>query len=314
MSQLIHRPETLLWPQFYTIFFDHHFHSCKDATYAAALIRYILIEWQDRPLHLTRAQDTENLLKVLRDKYGQGGWQLIKARAFIRNAINKAERWKEDGGVGPYDFSLLQLPRRNPGKFSQPVKEPPPIEKLSPWEWRLWMRVAKRLDDQVLMSMIRIGVWGRLSPIDLIELNDDEIFDDAMEIRLYRRHTRTPRNPVGCLQVIQMTEKFWAEIERMRRFRRPGEKRIFPLTHSQRRSHLDRARYWANKWGINIRFRLQLLRRSGAQRLKDLGVDDKTNADGMGLTSTRVLERRYAVGVSPNLRRNTEQLVKEYSG
>lgn len=306
------RPEFLYWPQFWRLFVEHHWHRCVDATKHAAICRYILEMWQGRLLHMIREQDIKNLLWDLsKPPYSQGAWALIKARSIVHSAMECAISWQEDGGVGNVDLTRCQVPRRNPVTKKTRIQEPAPIDSLSPWEWRKWVRYAKQEDDDVLVSALRIGIWGKISPADLLELNDDEIFDDAMEIRLYRRHTKNPKTPGGQLQVIKMTERFWGEIERLRRFRCPGVKWLVNTTNWRRRLAAVRKR--AKDDGCFIRFRLQLLRRSGAQRLKDLGWDSKTNADGMGLTTPKVLEKRYAVGLSPKLREATAALVKEYN-
>lgn len=304
------QPEILFWPQFWRLFDEHHWRYLKESSRAGALIRYILAEWQGRAFHLIRAQDADNLLKILATKYGQGPWSLQKARMIIRLVFNKAERWKEDGGVGNVDLTRLLLPRRNPGKHSTPIQSPPPIEHVSPWEYRTWIRLAREIGDRKLVAALRIGIWCRLSPIDLVQLDDSEVDETKFEIRVFRRHTRTSKNPAGVLQRIHLTERIWGEIAVCRQFRRPGVTGIIDQTNLRRR--MAKIRKLAVARGIHTRFSLRILRRSAAQHLKDVGYDDGVIAEALAHTTTKMVRERYTVGASPNLKKATVEIVEVF--
>ncbi len=305
-------PDVLFWPQFWRIFEEHHWAYLKESSRAGAIVRYILAEWHGRAIHLIRAQDVDNLLKNLASHRLQGPWSLQKARMIVRLAFNKAERWKEDGGVGAHDFSRLQLPRRNPGKHSTPIQTPPPIEHASPWEYRTWIKLARKVGDRKLVAALRLGVWCRLSPIDLLELDESEVDEGKFEIRVRRRHTRTPRNPAGILQVIHLTEKIWGEIAVCRQYRKAGTTRLIDQTNIRRR--MAKVRKLAAAQGITTRFSLRILRRSAAQHLKSAGYDDGVIAEALAHTTTKMVRERYTTGTSPNLKKATKALVDTFGG
>lgn len=293
------------------LFHEHHWKRKKEATRADSLGRYILEYFDGRAVNLIRGQDVDNLLHWLETVKGQGPWSLIKARSLVRLVFNKAEEWREDGGVGGHDFSRLLLPKRNPGKSSKAIRTPPPIDHANPWEYRTWIKLARQVGDRKLVAALRIGIWCRLSPIDLIELDDSEVDEAKFEIRVRRRHTRTPKNPAGILQTIHLTERIWGEIAVCRQYRKAGTSRIIDSTNLRRR--MAKVRKLARLKGITTALTLRILRRSAAQHLREAGYDDSVLQEALGHTTTKMARERYTHGPSPHLKKATAEIVKTFS-
>ena len=305
------QPESLFWPQLWRLFHEHHWKKRKESTRAESIGRYILEFFDGRAIHLIRGQDVDNLLRWLELSKHQGPWSLIKARSIVRLVYNKLFEWVEDGGVGDIDLTKCALPKRNPGKSSTPIRVPPPIDHANPWEYRTWIKLARQIGDRKLVAALRIGIWCRLSPIDLIELDDSEVDEAKFEIRVRRRHTRTPKNPAGVLQTIHLTERIWGEISVCRQYRKPGTTRIIETTNLRRR--MAKVRKLARLKGITTALTLRILRRSAAQHLREAGYDDSVLQEALGHTTTKMARERYTHGPSPHLKKATAEIVKTFS-
>lgn len=303
--------DTLIFNQAWRLFFELHWSRRKESTRADALCRYIVAFFDGRLIHTITRQDGENLIHHLKTHRNQGPWSLIKARTILRLMFNKLEQWRDDGYAGDYDVSRLLLPKRNPGKAIPSIKAPKREVFHSPFEIRSWIRLARRVGDDGLVSILRLGLWLRLSPIDLEALDDSEIDEEAFEVRIHRRHTKTPRNPVGCLQVIPMTERVWAEINRCRRYRKPGETRVLYFVNMRRR--FGRIRKLARALGMRD-LTLGAFRAAAAAALEKGGFDIRTIAQGHGHTTTKMMESHYLPNRNPHLRKATQELVKKFDG
>ncbi len=311
------RIEFLTFNQAVNLFVAIYWNRKKMAASTRSTLRYLVSFFDGRLIHLIGRQDMQNVMHHLANnilncrngKMGLGPSAINKAKMIMTLLYRKLEEWKLDGVVGDHDFSRLTLPSRNPGLLVKRLNEEPDDRFYSPWEYRQWLRAARSIGDYGLVDAIRLGVWLRLSPIDLVELNDDEI--DGMEIRVYRRHTKTDQNPKGQLQVCALTEKVWGLIERCRRYRNPGEKRILNLVNKRRR--LKRLRKKVIEMGGRD-FTLRHLRKSGSGRLFELGYDIQTVQEGNGHASPRTTRKWYTPPRNPNLRKATQKLVEEYSG
>jgi len=306
------RVERLNYTQAMRLFVRFHYGKLRSSSRHDALVRYMEEFFYVKPIETIGRQDTINLLKWLKEEKKQGAWGIIAARGIQRLLFNKLELWKEDGYLGEYDLRALQLPRKNP-TFQVPVPKPTrPQVFLNPMEFRGWIKAARRADDFWFEAAFKFGLWFRLSPIDLENLNDDEIFDNDMEIRVHRRHTKTDRQPDGCLQVIELTEKAWALIERCRRYRKPGTKLILPMINKRRR--FAKIRKIAKSMGLKD-MTLSALRRSASDHLLEKGFPKEAVADGMGHTTTKMLDPHYSRKKhAPHRRILTRELVSSFNG
>ncbi len=299
--------ETLTFNQAWRLFFDLHWSRRKEASRAEALCRYIVAFFDGRLIHTIGRQDGENLIDHLSKVKRQGPWSLIKARSILRLIFHKLEQWKDDGYAGNCDVSRLLLPKRNPGKAIPAMVTPRRVVFHSPFEVRGWINLARLAGDEGLVSTIRLGLWLRLSPIDLEHLDDSEIDEEAFEVRVYRRHTITPKNPQGCLQRIPLTEKVWGEIARCRKYRRPNETRILYWCNMRRR--FAKLRKMARAKGMRD-ITLGAFRAAAAAALEKDGFDIRTIAQGHGHTTTKMVESLYLPDRNPHLRKATGKLAE----
>jgi len=240
---------------------------------------------------------------------GLGISALNKCHMIMANMFNRFEEFKEDVWAGGYNFSGLMLPRRNPAQLVKKDKEPAGDRFMQPWEARKLRKYALAIGDDDLGDRILMGIWCRLSPIDLNRLNDDEIKTERWQIEVRRRHTITEKNPKGCLQVIPLKEKIWALIERRRRVRSQVTKDIFNKTNLRRR--LMKLRKYAISQGMRD-FTIRDFRRSGSGYLHEKGVDMQTRADGLGHKSQRITQDHYTPPTKPHLKKSTEMLVDAF--
>lgn len=233
-----------------------------------------------------------------------------KVLTILRLMYRLLEECRDDGWAYGHNWERLALPRRDPAKRVRKVREPKDPRFFSPWHFRIWIRLAKGRGDFDLANAIRLGVWFRLAPIDLLELNDDEIFDADMQILVYRRHTKNERNPQGEIQSIHMTEKQWGLLQTMRRFRRPGDKRIVNKRNLRRR--LRRLRDDFTKLGHSD-FTLRHLRRSWSGHAHNKEVDIDTIAAGLGNTP-KTARAFYVPSSTPRLRAVEAELAADFDG
>ncbi len=295
MSDLFDQPlpavvETLTFNQAWRLFYELHWSKKKNSTRSDAIGRYILAFFDGRLIHTIGRQDGENLMHHLRVFRKQGPWGQIKGRTILNLMFSKLEQWRDDGWAGDRDFSKVLLPRRNPGKAIPVIKAPKRAIFHTPFEIRGWIKMARQVGDERLVSIIRLGLWLRLSPIDLEALNDAEIDEEAFEVRVYRRHTITPRNPVGCLQTIPLTERCWGEINRCRTHRKPGVATILDFSNIRRR--FSKVRKLARERGMRD-LTLGAFRAAAAAALELGGFDIRTIAQGHGHTTTKMMENHY---------------------
>ena len=241
---------------------------------------------------------------------GLGPSALNKIRMYIGRMFTIFEGCREDGSAGGYITSGMVLPRRNPGRSVKRFKEPTDDRFPKPWEFKAWIRFAKRLGDDSMVDILRLGIWLRLSPIDLENLNDDEIDEARMQIRIFRRHTISDRNPLGCIQVIPITEKIWGKIQTCKRYRRPGVKTILNFRNKRRR--LAKLRKLVRIAGMRD-FTWRHLRKAGSGHLFNKGVDLQTVSEGLGHTSTRTTRTYYVPRENPNLRKATQVVVDDFN-
>lgn len=303
------RPESLTFNQGMRLFRLLHWDRKDTAPQNESVCRYLVEFFDGRMLHLIGRQDANNCLTWLRTTKVLGAWSLIKARMILTLLFNKFDEWKEDGVAAGYNFSGLALPRKNPGKMATKVAAPKPTVFISPWEFRKWLKMAVKANDDGFAAAFKLGLWCRLAPIDIEHLNDSEVDDEAFEIRVYRRHTKTDKNPTGCLQVISMTEKLWAEINRCRRFRKPGETRIIPIQVNKRR-RFAKIRKLARAHGMRD-ITLGVLRRSASDFLLEENFSADAVADAMGHTTTKVLDHHYSSKKRTPFRREISQKLTE---
>jgi len=308
---LPHAITRLTFNQGMRLFQELHWFRTRQGKNSESLCRYIVVFFEGRSVDNIGRQDTFNLLAWLRTEKKQGGWSLIKARAIVRLMYNKLELWKEDGIVGPYDFTGVLLPRKNP-TFKVPTPKPPkPQLFISPFEFRGWIKAARKAGDVVFEAAFRFALWFRLSPIDLENLNDDEIDEQAFEIRLFRRHTKTALNPGGCPQTIELTEKAWALINRCRQHRRPGEKLILNMVNKRRR--FAKIRKIAREMGLRD-ITLSVFRRSASDHLMEQGFSKEAVADSLGHTTEKIVDFHYASKKRAPFRRQvTEELTTKFT-
>lgn len=281
-----------------------------------SILRYIATFFDGQFLDAIGRMDVENFRIWLArpggaTTRGLGLAATNKAHMVLTLMFNRLEDWKEDRWAGGYDFSGLALPRRNPGSLVHRPKDPAADRYLTPFEFRKIRRAAIRLGDYILADMIRFGIWARLSPIDLLELNDDEIVvtDQVCQVEVYRRHTKTARNPQGCLQIVPLTERMWGLLQRWRSTRKAGETRIFPIKNMRRR--LRKIRKLAIEWGVPD-FTLGAMRRSGSGYLYEKGVDLATRSEGMGHKTLEITRRHYTPRTRPHLKKPTTMLVEAF--
>lgn len=271
--------------------------------------RYLVSYFDGRFIEAIGRQDVENMRTYMHQRHSLGISAVNKCHMIMELLYNKLEDWKEDGWADGYDFSGLTLPRRNPGALVDKVKEPAGTRFITPWEFRKIYHFTLNLGDHELADMIRFGIWSRLSPIDLLNLNDSEINETRFHLEVYRRHTMTTKNPLGCLQVVPLTEKMWGLIERRRRYRNKGETKIFIAKNMRRR--LAKIRKLAINAGMED-FTLRDLRRSGSGHLHEKGVDLETRADGLGHRTTRMTKAHYTPNTKPHLKKSSEILVESF--
>lgn len=305
--------ERLTFNQLMRLFKRAHWDRKKEAARQTALCNYMVEFFDGRPIEAIGRQDTINLITWLRTKKNLGAWMLIKARGIMRLMFNLAEIWREDGFVEGHDVHALALPRKNPTFKVPAIRAPKPQLFLFPFEFRGYIRAARKVGDWGFEAAFKMGLWFRLSPIDLENLNDDEIDEQAFEIRVHRRHTITDINPTGCLQVIKLTEKAWALIDRCRRARRPGEKLILPIQLNKRRRFAK-----IRKAAVAAGFRdmtLSALRRAATDYLLEKGYSKETVADAAGHTTTKMLDPHYSRKKhAPHRYAVTNELVESFSG
>lgn len=303
----------LTFNQAMRFFRANHWDTKKGAAKTDSLCRYMVEFFDGRFIDLIGRQDTVNLLNWLRLKKGAGAWYLIRARGILRLLYNRFDIWKEDGAVGGHDLSGLALPRRNP-TFKVPAPQPPkPQVFLSPFEHRGWIRAARGAGDLGFEAAFKLGLWFRLSPIDLENLNDDEIDEQAFEIRIQRRHTITEKTPAGAPQVIKLTEKAWALIERCRRYRKPGDKMILPIRVNKRR-RFAKIRKLAVASGLRD-MTLSVLRRSASDFLLERNFPVDAVSDALGHTTDKIVNFHYSSKKrAPHRGKITTELVDAFGG
>lgn len=297
---------TLTFNQAVRLFVDFHWGKkpsyWKTKTYLDDLVSYLC----GRLLHTITRQDIYELRDLLAKRHVQASGQ-NKPHMILTVLMNKFEEWKEDGWVGHYDISGLHLPRRNPGLLVKRLKEPARARFIKPLEYRAYYKICLEVGYFDVAQAIRFGIWGHLAPIDLFSLNDSEIDESAWQIRLYRRHTKTSKNPQGSLQVIELTERMWAELARIRRFRKPGETTYFNIVN--RRRKLAKIRKMAISRGYPD-FSWLDLRKAGSGYLYEKGVPREVRAAILGHSDPRVTDRHYTPPGNP-LSRKAQIMVQE---
>ncbi len=205
-----------------------------------------------------------------------------------RLMFNMAEVWRDDGFVHGHDLRNLQLPRVNPTFKTDPPAKSRPETFISPSIFRSWIKACRAADDLAYEAAFKFAVWFRLSPIDLKNLNDDELDEEAFELRIRRRHTITDKNPHGCLQVIKLDEQSWAMIARCRRFRKPGNKLLFDIQTNGKKRFL-KIRKIGMKMGLRS-ITLSVFRRSASDHLLAKGYQRSHVADALGHTTEKNLD------------------------
>lgn len=292
------------------LFLVIHWDRTKMSKKTGALIGHLNTVFDGRLIHTLGRQDIINMRDRL-SKMGYGTAYINKAHMLVKLMYNKFEAWKSDGWAEGYNFEDIVLPRKNPASMVNKPKDPARDRFLSPWEFRVLIRVAKRLNDWDMVDTLKLALWLRVSPIDLEEFNDDEINETNWQIQIFRRHTITPRTPKGCIQIIPLKEKIWGLIQRRRQYRNAGEKRILNWSNFKRR--FNRLRKAATEENIKP-FQLRDFRRSGSGFLWEHGVDAVTVSEGMGHTTTKVWEHHYKPKTRPHLRKSVDILIKAFDG
>lgn len=304
--------ERLTFNQFMRLFKALYWDKKKESKRTGSICNYMVIHFDGKFIDTMGRHETLSLLNWLRTVKNYKAWSLIKARSILRLMFNVIEIWKEDGLVGGYDFTSVRLPRKNP-TFKVVMPTPPrPTLFLNPMEFRGWIKAAKKAGDFGFEAAFKLGLWFRLSPIDLENLNDSEIDEQAFEIRVHRRHTITDRNPEGCLQVIALTEKAWAFINRCRQYRKKGETKIIPIQINARR-RFAKIRKIAREMGLRD-MTLSALRRSGADYILEKGYTKDAVSDALGHTTDKIVEKHYASKKrAPYRREITAELVAGFT-
>jgi integrase len=302
-------PETLTFNQAMTIFRELHWGRKKMATKTGSFERYMIGFFDGRLIHGMGRLDCEQLRHHLTTTRGLKVSTVNKAHMILALLFSKLGQWQADGVAGGYDFTRLKMPRSNPGKAVKMPKVIPDQPFHDPFVIRRYIRLARQMGEEGLSLAIRLGWIFRVSPIDLWELNDAEINEERMEIRIWRRHTKTERTPQGALQIIKLTESAWGAINRAREFRKPGETRIFTWTEAQRRRKLRRLRTRAKKEGLPGVNWLDLRRGAGGY-LDEKGFDVRDRKDALGHTNEKTTITYYSKRVNPRGRRFTEELEK----
>ncbi len=251
-----------------------------------------------RLLHTITRQDIRNLRAYVAAR-GVGISGQNKPHMIFTLMVNKLEEWREDGWAGGHDISGLHLPRHNPGLLVKRAKEKPHLRFITPLEYRAYFKIARELGYHDMAAAIRFGIWAHLSPIDLFALNEDEVDESAWQIHVYRRHTRTDQNPLGSLQVIELTEKMWGALQGQRKYRSPDEKRFFVITN--RRRKLATIRKVARERGYPD-FTWAHLRKAGSGYLHNEGVGRTIRAHILGHKDERVTDRHYTPPGNPKAR------------
>lgn len=304
--------EKMTFNQFMRLFKRVHLDRKKEGPRLEALCRHMVEFFDGRMIDTIGRQDTRNLLNWLRASKNLGPWTLIKARSVLRLMFNLAETWKEDGFIEGHDTSRLSLPRKNPTLKTERPKAPRPEIFLSPFQFRGWIKAARQANDLGFEAAFRFGIWFRLSPIDLENFNDDEVDNSAFEVRIRRRHTKTDKDPAGCLQVIKLTERAWAWIERCRRFRKAGEKRIISISVNKRR-RFAKIRKIAVGMGLQD-VTLCVFRRSASDYLLSKGFAKGSVADSLGHTTEKMVDAHYSrMRYSPDRLKITTELLKTFN-
>lgn len=307
--------DRLTFDQAMRLFVAVHFGTKKMYLNCRAFIRYAVMGLGGQYLDTIGRADVQRLLMALAKpdaitlRRALGPSARNKVRMIIMLLFNKYYEWRDDGWAGGHDLRKLVLPNNNPASGTPHLEEPVDDRFFSPWEFRTWIRLAKRLNDFDMVNIIRLGVWLRLSPIDLENLNDDEIDEQNMRIKIYRRHTKTDKNPQGCVQIIPITEKIWGLIQTCKRYRRPGIKTILNFRNDRRR--LGKLRKLVRLEGYTD-FTWRHLRRTGSGHLFKKGVDFQIIVDGQGHRDPRTTRRYYVPKENPGLRKATEILVKDF--
>ncbi len=296
---------TLTFDQAIKLFVEFYWKGKKSYIPTKTYLDELTVYLSGRQLHSIGRQDIHNLRSHL-SRRGVGPSGLNKPHMILTLLLNKFEEWREDGWLDKYDLSGLQLPRRNPGLLVKRLKEPPRHRFIKPLEFRAYYKIATELGFIDIAKAIRFGIWAHLAPIDLFGLNDSEIDESAWQIRVYRRHTKTDQNPKGSLQVIELTERMWAELERIKRFRRPDETRYFNIIN--RRKKLAKIRKIAKERGYPD-FTWLDLRKAGSGYLHGK-VPREVRAHMLGHSDPRVTDRHYTPPGNP-LAKEAQLLVQE---
>lgn len=302
--------ESLTFNQAIRLFTFIHWNRTKMSGKTGALVGHLTRIFEGRLINTLGRQDIINMRDRL-SKMGYGTAYINKGHMMVKLMFNKFEAWKSDGWAEGYNFEQIALPRKNPASMVNKPKDPARDRFVQPWEFRVLIRIAKRLNDWDMVDTLKLALWLRLSPVDLEEFNDNEVNENNWQIEIFRRHTITPRTPKGCLQVIPLKEKIWGLIQRRCQYRNEGEKRILNFKNFKRR--FGKLRKAATAENIKP-FQLRDFRRSGSGFLWEQGVDAVTVSEGMGHTTTKVWEHHYKPKTRPHLRKSIDILVKAFDG
>ena len=302
--------ERLTFNQAMRLFVAIHWSKTKMGGKTGALVGHLVTFFDGRLIDTLGRQDIVNLRAWL-SKKGFGLAYVNKGHTITKLLYNKFYAWTSDGWADGYNFSKLKLPKMNPADMVPKPRDPARERFLTPWEFKKLIKYSKQVNDWDLVDLIRMALWCRLSPIDLENLNDSEISESRFQIELRRRHTMTPRNPQGCLQIIPLKEKMWGLIHRRRQYRKPGDQRLLNFTNIKRR--LNKVRKKAVSEGMED-FTLRDFRRSGSGFLYEKGFSMDTIAEGMGHVDPKTTRQHYIPKNRPHLAKPTEVLVEAFDG
>lgn len=278
-------------------------------------IRKILVCFFDgRMLHTISSIDVENMIAYFL-KY-----EFEPGKTYGPSAVNKAHmtltvmfnfyyKSKDHGWLGNHQVGELKLPKTNPGLLVKRLQEPARRRFITPLEFRAYYKIARQLGYLDIANAIVFGIWSALAPIDLFALNDNEVDESAWQIHVYRRHTKTDQNPRGSLQIVYLTEKMWALIDRQRRYRHPNEKRIFVIKNRRRKLAKIRKIALEKKYQD---FSWRDLRKAGSGLLHKEGYDDQVRADILGHQDPRMTRAHYTPLGNPRARLATKHVEEAF--
>jgi len=215
----------------------------------------------------------------------------------LSRMFTKLAEYQEGGFAHGIDYSKIQLPKKNPCAL---VPRPRPKKRSQIATQQEFDRLRYLADDD-MTDILNMLFFTRLRPSDLKRLTSNEIDLNHMKIDLIQHKTITTKNPSGIQLIIPISQRI-ADILLPRMARcKPGTP-LFPWKNIQKRWQDLREKVGCSHLQLGRDFR-----RTAATFLTDNGVDDLTNAQGLGHADTTMLPT-YAPRTITNQKKSLEIL------